>query len=80
LQTSSADNFLVGLRDSLTGLAVDYARSRLIDVERADDDRNIPDRVDLQQGVGAGSGMSVVTVVAIVAAVVVGGLLLKRVL
>lgn len=80
MQTSSADYF-TGLRDSLTGLGVDYARSRLIDVERMDDDRNAPDRIDAAdwRTVG-GSGVSMLTVGMIAVAVVVGVVLLKRVL
>jgi hypothetical protein len=49
MQTNSS-NYWTGLASDLTTLAVDYGRSRLIDVETRDDDRNIPDQADLRYG------------------------------
>ena len=48
MASTSSPNFWANLRDEVTGLAVDYARARYIDVETAQDDRNIPDRADLR--------------------------------
>lgn len=78
---SASSDYWTGLRDNLTGLALDAARVKLVDVERASDDKNIPDNVDLASSKRvAANGVSVVTVVAIAAAALVGVLLLKRVL
>lgn len=77
--TASSD-FWVGLRDQVTGLALDIARTRLVDTERRGDDRYLPDSVDLANARPNVGGMSVGSVLLIVGAVVVGGLLLKRVL
>lgn len=78
---SASSDFWTGLRDNATALALDVARDRLIDVERPGDDRNMPDNVDLASGQRvAANGISVVTVVAIAGAALLGVLLLKRVL
>lgn len=36
--------------DSLRGLGFDYLRYKLMDVERASDDNNIPDQAELRYG------------------------------
>lgn len=77
---TQASDFWVGLRDQITGLALDVARTRLVDTERQGDDRYLPDSVDLANNRPALGGMSVGSVLLVVGAVVVGGLLLKRVL
>lgn len=43
-------NYLTELRDGMTDLALDWGRAKFVDVERSDDDRNIPDRNDLRDG------------------------------
>lgn len=48
MASTSSPNYWATLRDNVTGLAVDFARAKLIDVETAQDDRNIPDRADLR--------------------------------
>lgn len=48
MASTSSPNYWANLRDSVTGIAVDYARARYIDVETAQDDQNIPDRADLR--------------------------------
>lgn len=52
--TASSDYF-TGIRNDVTKLALDFARAKLIDVERDTDDRNIPDRADLKNGETAAS-------------------------
>ena len=79
MQTSASDYFS-GLGQSLTGLGVDYLRHRLIDVERIDDDRDMPDRIDSADRQTVGGGVSILAVGLIVVGVVVGVVLLKRVL
>jgi hypothetical protein len=61
---------------------LDVARSRLIDVETKDSDRNIRDNVDARLGdSGAGTGgLSLVGVALVAVAVIVGVVLVKRVL
>lgn len=76
MQTQSADYF-TGVRDSLTGLGLDFLRSKLIDVEKVSDTRNVNDTVDVREG---SSGFSIGGVLLVAAAVVGGVLLLKRVL
>ena len=73
MQTTSSSYFS-GLRDSLTSLGIDYGRSRLIDVETRSDDKNIPDRADIEaQGKGvAGVPTASIVVVGLVALCVVG--------
>jgi hypothetical protein len=82
MQTSATDYF-TGLRDSLTGLALDIGRAKLIDVERSDDDRYIYDGIDLsanQQGTTQAMGLSIGTMLLIGVVLVVGVVLAKRVL
>lgn len=57
--TDSSEN-TGGYIDSLKGgagdlwnLALDYTRSKYVDVERNDDDDNVPDKVDIQAGTAA---------------------------
>ena len=84
--TQSADYF-TGLRDDITMLALDVARSRFIDVERLDDDRNFPDEADLRNAQRGGdptqpaiAGMTIGGWLLVGTAVVVGVILLKKVL
>lgn len=84
--TGSSDYF-TGVRDSLTSLALDFGRAKLIDVERASDDRNIPDEADLRAGQtgresagAAPGGIPVIGWVLLGFAVVAGALLIKRAL
>ena len=49
MQTSSS-SYWSGLRESLTGLAMDYARARYVDVETRQDDRYMPDTADVRYG------------------------------
>lgn len=44
-QTQSGSYF-TGLRDDLTGLAIDYTRARYIDSQTVDDEQNVPDQAD----------------------------------
>lgn len=70
-----------GLPASLTQLALDYARARYVDVERYDDDRNIPDEADLRyRGLTDERGVnsSLVMVIGIGVVVLIGGALLLR--
>ncbi len=62
------------------GLIVDAARAKYVDVETRADDRNIRDNVDARTGDTGAGGISPLTVVLVVAAAVVGVVLLKRVL
>lgn len=48
MASTSSPTFWANLRDNVTGLAIDYARAKYLDVERPDDDRNMPDRADLK--------------------------------
>ena len=48
-QTQSSSYFS-GLRDDLTGLAIDLVRARHIDSQLVDDERNIPDQADVRAG------------------------------
>lgn len=84
--TSSSD-FWSNLRETVTGLAVDYARARYVDVEQQGDDRNIPDNADLRYwGFGDKNGTGLVTAPgglplagwAMIAAAIVGGVYLLR--
>lgn len=77
MQTGSSEYF-TGLRDALTGLTLDVARSRLIDVEHVNDTKDVPDYMDSKRPLGV--GMSVGGLVLIGACVLVGVILLKRVL
>lgn len=52
MASTSSTDFWTNLRDSVTGLSLDYARSKFIDVETVDDDKNIPDQADLRYGAG----------------------------
>lgn len=74
MQTQSADYF-TGVRDSLTGLGLDFLRSKLIDVERVSDTRNVNDAVDVREGQ---AGFGNVGPMLLVAAAVVGGVLILR--
>jgi hypothetical protein len=89
MASTSGSDFWTGLRDTVTGLAVDYARARYVDVERADDDRNIPDQADLRLWGSGGDGRGLVTApggipiagwLLIAGAAVLGAVLLKRAL
>jgi hypothetical protein len=77
MQTQSTDYF-TGVRNGVTALALDWGRSKLIDVEQVRDTRNVPDNVDVREG--EAGGMSVGNVLMIGAVVVLGVILLKRVL
>lgn len=77
MQTASSDYF-TGLRDALTGLTLDVARSKLIDVETMNDTRDVPDYMDAKARQAA--GVSVGGLVLIGAALLVGVIVLKRVL
>jgi hypothetical protein len=74
--TNQWSDFLGGLRQ----LSLDVARHKLIDVERASDDNNLPDQADLRYGLGypVAGGMSVGGWLVLGVVVVVGGLLLRR--
>ena len=78
MQTQSADYF-TGIRDNLTALALDWGRSKLIDVERPSDTRSVNDVVDVREGQATGTG-GVGTMLLVAVAVVGGVLLLKRAL
>lgn len=52
--TASSD-YWSGLRESLTQIGLDALRSRVVDVERRNDDQYIPDYADLRYGYGSGS-------------------------
>lgn len=71
-----------GVGRDIWGLALDVGRSRLIDVETKDSDKNVRDNVEAREGdSGAGTGgMSVVSVALVALAVIVGVILVKRVL
>jgi len=52
--------------DDIRGLLIDTARFKLIDQERIEDDRNLPDQTDLRNGFGGNpqvgsGGFNVVT-------------------
>lgn len=87
MASTSSTSFWQGLRDDITGLAVDYARARYVDVERQDDDKNIPDKADLRYWGRADDGTGLVSApggvplagwLLIAAAAVAGAYLLKR--
>ncbi len=82
MAATGTNDYWTGLRRDLTGLVIDTARSRLIDVETKDSDKTVRDGVDARLGdSGAGvGGMSVVSVAIIAVVVVVGVILAKRVL
>lgn len=90
MASTSGTDFWTGLRDQVTGLAVDYARARYVDVERPDDDRNIPDQAEWRLwgssgGDGRGTesapgGVPLVGWLFLGAAALVGAYLLKRAL
>lgn len=81
MAATSTNDYWTGLRRDLTGLVLDTARSRLIDVETRDSDRTIRDNVDARHGdSGAGVGFPVGQVVLIAVVVIVGVVLAKRVL
>jgi len=73
MQTSSS-SYWSGLRESLTGLAMDYARAKYVDVETAGDDRYMRDQADMrysggltdERGINAGTLALVVLGVAVV--------------
>jgi hypothetical protein len=76
VQTGSADYF-TGLRNELTGLTLDFARSKLIDVEHVNDTRNVNDTVDVREGQATGLGLGM-TGWLLVGGLVIGGVLLLR--
>jgi hypothetical protein len=79
-RTASAEYF-TGLRDTLTGLGADFLRARFIDLERADDDRNLPDRIDAADGQTVNKGgVSWGLVLGVGAALIVGVIVAKKVL
>ena len=87
MASTSSPNFWQNLRDNVTGLAIDYARAKYLDVERPDDDRNVPDRADLKYDglfYATKDGTRVVTPAGsalqwgLVAVAVLGGFLLLR--
>ena len=88
MASTSGENYWANFRDQLTGLAMDWGRSRLIDVETANDDRNMPDQADLRYGwfggdgsgtVAAPGGIPIVGWLLLGGAVIAGAFLLKRV-
>jgi hypothetical protein len=89
MASTTSTDFWSGLRDHITGLAIDYARARYVDVERPGDDRNIPDQADLRYWgkaddgsglVSAPGGVPLVGWLLIAGAAVLGAVLLKRAL
>lgn len=82
MAATATNDYWAGVKRDLTGLALDVARSRLIDVETRDSDKNVRDNVDARLGdTGAGTGgMSVVSIALIAVAVIVGVVLVKKVL
>lgn len=79
MAATSTSDYWQNLPSQVTGLILDFARAKYVDVETRADDRNIRDTVDAKTG-NTGQGVSVVSVVVIVAAAVLGVVLLKRVL
>jgi hypothetical protein len=89
MASTNSTDFWTGLRDNITGLAVDYARARYVDVERPDDDKNMPDKADLRywgfadDGTGlvsAPGGVPLLGWAMIAGAAILGAILLKRAL
>lgn len=89
MASTSSTDFWTGLRDNITGLAIDYARARYVDVEQPGDDRNIPDQADLRywgfgdDGSGvvrAPGGVPIAGWLLIAGAAIAGAFLLKRAL
>lgn len=84
MQLPQAANTATGWQDFLKGLStlsLDYARFKLIDVERTTDDLNIPDRTDMSNGIlaqPAAGGMTIGGWLVLGVVVVAGGLLLRR--
>ena len=87
MASTSSSQFFQNFADTALGLATDYARARYIDVERTSDDRNMPDNVDLREGVRGDDGRGVVSApggipwlgwLALGVAVIAGAYLLKR--
>lgn len=77
MQTASTEYF-TGLRNDLTGLLIDFGRSKLIDVEQVGDTKNVNDTVDFREGQLGGFSVGGIL---LVAGLVIGGvILLKRVL
>jgi hypothetical protein len=79
--TQSAD-YWNGVKGQFTDLLFDYGRSRLIDIEGANDDRNLTDRVDAREGslTVPGTGVSVITLAVVAVLVVVAVVVAKKVL
>lgn len=80
-QNASSVNGWDGFLSGLSQLSLDYARFKLIDVERSTDDLNIPDRTDLNGGFlsqPAAGGMTVGAWLVLGVVVVAGGLLLRK--
>lgn len=79
--TSSTD-YWQELRDKVTGLTLDYARAKFIDVETVNDDRYIPDQADLRFGAGvaatAASAASAVLPMVLVGLAIAAGVILMR--
>jgi hypothetical protein len=78
--TNSAD-YWSGVRGAFTDLIFDYGRSQLVDVEGANDDRNLNDRIDARLGSQTiPGGSSLVTVAVVLVVVIVGVVIAKKVL
>lgn len=82
MAATATNDYWAGVRRDLTGLVIDTARARLIDVETKDSDKTVRDNVEARLGdSGAGTGgMSVVSIALVAVAVIVGVVLVKRVL
>lgn len=84
MQLPQAASTATGWQDflkGLSGLTIDYARHKLIDVERTTDDQNIPDRTDISNGFlaqPAAGGMTIGGWLVLGVVVVAGGLLLRK--
>ena len=82
MAATNASDYWTGARDQLTSLFFDTARDRLIDVESANDDRSLRDRIDAREGTLTvpGTGVSWVTVGVIAALAFAAVIIAKKVL
>jgi hypothetical protein len=80
MPATSTSDYWQNLRSQVTGLVIDAARAKYVDVETRADDRNIRDGVDAKTGNVGQGGFSPLTVVLVIVAAVAGVVLLKRVL
>lgn len=85
MASTSSSDYWTGLLDNVTGLGLDYARTKLIDVQNYADESNLPDRADLwyygsnsAKQRQAASGMSMGKWLLIGGAAVLGLVLLRR--